>query len=95
MPQKDADAGADAIAFYDIPLPKQLETFFYVGDEWDCEHLLGYTRNGFHPVILGDTLPKPQTCVSDKTMQPRYRILLKLGFGSHATVWLARDLVQG
>ncbi len=83
-----------APAFYDIPLTEQLRHFLYAGDETECESLMGYTRNGFHPVLLGDVLPKGQTCVSDKTMQPRYRVLLKLGFGSFATVWLVRDLLR-
>ncbi|KND91129.1 SRSF protein kinase 3 [Tolypocladium ophioglossoides CBS 100239] len=77
-----------------IPPPIALETFVYAGDENEFENLLRYTKNGYHPVILGDVLLKPQTCVSDENMQPRYRILLKLGFGAFGTVWLARDLVE-
>ncbi|KAG6161884.1 hypothetical protein E4U11_003073 [Claviceps purpurea] len=49
---------------------------------------------GLHPITLGDVLPKPLTCVSDVNKEPRYRIMLKLGYGAFATVWLARDLVE-
>lgn len=41
-----------------------------------------YLNNGLHPIDIGDTL------------EGRYQILHKLGFGSFATVWLARDLVD-
>ncbi|PNY21912.1 SRSF protein kinase 3 [Tolypocladium capitatum] len=74
--------------------PNALSTFVYCGDETEFENLLGYKKNGYHPVMLGDELPKPQTCVSDESMQPRYRVLLKLGFGAFGTVWMARDLVE-
>jgi hypothetical protein len=77
----------------EVILPYDL--FFFVGDEWKCENLLQYQRYGLHPVLLGDVLPKPHTCVSNLEKKPRYRILLKVGFGSVSTVWLARDLREG
>ncbi|EEY22752.1 conserved hypothetical protein [Verticillium alfalfae VaMs.102] len=72
----------------------QLEQFVYTGDELRCEALTKYSRYGLHPIRLGDILPKLATCVSDPAKKPRYRVMLKLGFGAFATVWLARDLVE-
>ncbi|CRK28820.1 hypothetical protein BN1723_015587 [Verticillium longisporum] len=72
----------------------QLGQFFYTGDELRCEDLTKYSRYGLHPIRLGDILPKLATCVSDPAKKPRYRVMLKLGFGAFATVWLARDLVE-
>lgn len=40
-----------------------------------------YQNDGFHPILLGDTLDK----------NDRYRVLHKLGSGRTATVWLCRD----
>lgn len=68
--------------------------FFYTGTEAQVEDLTKYKQFGLHPITLGDVLPKPFTCVSDVNKEPRYRIMLKLGFGAFATVWLARDLVE-
>lgn len=45
----------------------------------DVEDLDGYCVGGYHPVSLGDIL------------NGRYEIIHKLGFGSYAVVWLARD----
>ncbi len=73
--------------------PSQLDVFLYTGCEEQVEDVRRYQRNGYHPVLLGDILPKAVTCV-DKHREPRYRILLKLGFGAFAAVWLARDLVN-
>ncbi|KAG6147816.1 hypothetical protein E4U37_007813 [Claviceps purpurea] len=70
------------------------EEFLYAGRESECEDPTEYKQFGLHPIILGDVLPKPLTCVSDANKEPRYRIMLKLGFGAFATVWLARDLVE-
>ncbi|KAM4057395.1 kinase [Hirsutella rhossiliensis] len=72
----------------------QLDLFFYTGDEVRFEDLTKYKQYGLHPIVLGDVLPKPSTCVSDLAKKRRYRILLKLGVGAFATVWLARDLVD-
>jgi hypothetical protein len=44
-----------------------------------AEKLERYCPGGYHPIHLGDVL------------QDQYKILHKLGFGSEATVWLARD----
>ncbi|KAG5998864.1 hypothetical protein E4U52_003650 [Claviceps spartinae] len=73
---------------------QESDDFLYAGDECECEDPTRYNQFGLHPIILGDVLPKPLTCVSDVNKEPRYRIMLKLGFGAFATVWLARDLVD-
>ncbi|KAG6101755.1 hypothetical protein E4U30_001095 [Claviceps sp. LM220 group G6] len=75
-------------------LQDQCHIFLYTGGEGECEDLKEYKQFGLHPIILGDVLPKPLTCVSDVNKEPRYRIMLKLGYGAFATVWLARDLVE-
>lgn len=72
----------------------QLDQFYYTGDEINFENLTMYRKQGFHPIALGDVLPKPSTCVSDASKRPRYRIMHKLGFGAFATGWLARGIVQ-
>lgn len=74
--------------------PTDQDTFFYYGDGVGSEALARYTAQGFHPVLLGDILPKLGTCVDDRQKQPRYRIAQKLGHGAFSTVWLARDLSQ-
>ncbi|CCE26841.1 related to dis1-suppressing protein kinase dsk1 [Claviceps purpurea 20.1] len=73
---------------------QESDDFLYAGDECECEDPTRYKQFGLHPIILGDVLPKPLTCVSDVNKEPRYRVMLKLGFGAFATVWLARDLVD-
>ncbi|KAG6093169.1 hypothetical protein E4U30_004568 [Claviceps sp. LM220 group G6] len=75
-------------------LQDQLKNFVYAGVEAEVEDLTRYKQFGLHPIILGDVLPKPLTCVSDVNREPRYRIMFKLGFGAFATMWLARDLVD-
>jgi hypothetical protein len=45
-----------------------------------AEPLSGYKYGGYHPVHLGD-----------KLRGGRFTIIHKLGWGSYATVWLARD----
>ncbi|KAG6181167.1 hypothetical protein E4U27_002458 [Claviceps purpurea] len=72
----------------------QPKNFAYTSVEAEVEDQTRYKRFGLHPITLGDILPKPLTCVSDVKKEPRYRILLKLGYGTSATVWLARDLVE-
>lgn len=47
----------------------------------EVENLERYTHGGYHPVSLGDKLDGG-----------RYETIHKLGYGSFATVWLARDL---
>ena len=54
--------------------------FVYIPGVDNVEEREGYTTDGFHPVLLGDTLDGG-----------RYRIVHKLGFGAVGTVWLARD----
>lgn len=46
------------------------------------ENLENYRPGGFHPVRLGDEFS-----------HSRYRVVHKLGMGSFATIWLARDEV--
>ncbi|KAG6052663.1 hypothetical protein E4U17_005556 [Claviceps sp. LM77 group G4] len=75
-------------------LQNQPRNFVYTSVEAEVENQTRYARFGFHPITLGDVLPKPLTCVSDVNKEPRYRIMLKLGFGAFATVWLARDFVK-
>lgn len=43
------------------------------------ESLEKYRPGGYHPVMIGDML------------HGRYRIVDKLGFGGHSTIWLAHD----
>ncbi len=78
-------------------MPEQLGQFLYAGND-GVEDLTRYKRLEFHPVILGDVLPKPgtrvQTMDGTEDRVSRYRVLLKLGFGAFATVWLARGLVD-
>ncbi|CAH0050333.1 unnamed protein product, partial [Clonostachys solani] len=69
-----------------------MTTFYFGGDGEESEKLFRYRPGGLHPVILGEVLPKLGTCVDDQVKKPRYRILLKLGFGGFSTVWLARDV---
>jgi serine/threonine protein kinase len=69
-----------------------MSTFYFGGDGEETEELFRYKPGGLHPVILGEVLPKLGTCVDDQDKKPRYRILLKLGFGGFSTVWLARDI---
>ncbi|KAG6160740.1 hypothetical protein E4U37_006532 [Claviceps purpurea] len=75
-------------------LQDQPRNFAYTSVEAEVENQTRYKRFGLHPITLGDVLPKPLTCVSDVNKEPRYRIMLKLGHGAFATVWLARDLVE-
>ncbi|KAI8996626.1 kinase-like protein [Trametes punicea] len=52
------------------------------------EELERYSVGGYHPVVVGDTFDSNPTLTSNER---RYRVLHKLGYGSYATVWLARD----
>ena len=54
---------------------------FYFSPE-EAEAVESYQPGGYHPVHLGDRY----------NGQGLYKILHKLGFGSYATVWLAKDL---
>lgn len=62
------------------------EGFFYDGND-DVENISMYKPGGYHPVHLGDVLPKMSA-----SRKPRYRVMQKLGQGAFSTVWLARDL---
>ena len=68
-----------------------LDFFPYPCDERTIEELDRYKRHGLHPIIPGDILPKPLTCVSHPQKQPRYTIYVKIGLGAFSTVWLAQD----
>lgn len=46
------------------------------------EHLPVYARNSFYPVRLGDIF------------KGRYEVLVKLGYGTTSTIWLAQDLLS-
>lgn len=75
-------------------LDEEQKLFSLNGDPMYYENLAMYRKNGYHPIILGEVLPKVGTCENDKSKIPRYRIIQKLGFGAFATVWLARDLLE-
>ncbi|KAJ4386835.1 hypothetical protein N0V93_009733 [Gnomoniopsis smithogilvyi] len=66
--------------------------FPYAGREEIFEDVHNYRHRVLHPVLLGDILPRPSTCVSQPEKMPRYRIQLKIGFGAFSVVWLAFDL---
>lgn len=53
--------------------------FYFAGPE--VEGPQRYQLGGYHPVHLGDLYSND-----------RYKVIHKLGFGTYATVWLARDL---
>ncbi|KAG8156984.1 hypothetical protein KVR01_013206 [Diaporthe batatas] len=71
--------------------PDDRDFFPYHRDEATFEDLDNYKRYGLHPIIPGDSLPKPSTCVSHPQKKPRYTIIVKIGFGAFSTVWLAQD----
>ncbi|KAF2969484.1 hypothetical protein GQX73_g4035 [Xylaria multiplex] len=48
----------------------------------DVERLEFYCKGGYHPIEIG-------RCLRD-----RYRVVHKLGFGTHSTTWLAQDIQQ-
>jgi hypothetical protein len=60
---------------------------FYDEEEF-VEDLGEYGPGGYHPVILGDVLPKALP-----SKEPQYRVMQKLGYGVFATIRLARDIV--
>lgn len=66
----------------------------YQGLDDQYENLWSYEYHGLHPVVLGDVLPKRETCIDEPAKEPRYRIHLKIGFGAFSTVWLGFDLEQ-
>ena len=50
------------------------------GEPWEEETLPGYKPNQFYQVRIGDTLDS------------RYKVIGKLGYGAHSTVWLCRNI---
>ena len=50
--------------------------------EVHAEPLEWYRKGGYHPTHLGD-----------RFKDGRYKVVHKLGWGGHATVWLARDFM--
>ncbi len=59
------------------PGPSSFEEVYY--QEVGVEDLEEYRPGGYHPVVIGDVY------------EGRYRVVHKLGFGGHSTVWLALD----
>lgn len=67
-------------------LGEDQELFFMNGDDLRYENFAMYRKYGYHPIVLGDVLPKAGTCETEKSKAPRYRVIHKLGFGAFATV---------
>jgi serine/threonine-protein kinase SRPK3 len=44
------------------------------------ENLQDYCKGGYYPVVLGETLDK------------KYRVISKLGYGHYSTVWFAMNI---
>lgn len=63
-----------------------IDKFHYVPNE-DVEDICLCKPGGYHPVKLGDTFQGQGNS--------KYRVLQKLGSGSFATIWLAKDLPNG
>uniref|UniRef100_A0A3P9N063 non-specific serine/threonine protein kinase n=1 Tax=Poecilia reticulata TaxID=8081 RepID=A0A3P9N063_POERE len=59
--------------------PNQL----YMTESQDCEDPREYRYGGYHPVQIGDSLNR------------RYQVVSKLGWGFFSTVWLCMDLRSG
>jgi serine/threonine-protein kinase SRPK3 len=61
----------------------------------DSEDITRYRLGEYHPVKLGDCFSSfPADRLSNPfSLVPHYRVLYKLGYGSYATIWLARDLL--
>ncbi|KZT40440.1 kinase-like protein [Sistotremastrum suecicum HHB10207 ss-3] len=49
----------------------------------ESEDLANYTEGGYHPIHLGDVIPR-----SAEHSKARYRIIYKLGHNRHSTMWL-------
>ncbi|KAG9255598.1 serine protein kinase [Emericellopsis atlantica] len=64
--------------------PLTTRPLFRYACDVDAEPLHRYTKGGYHPTHLGDQLK-----------HGRYRVLHKLGWGGHSTVWAARDEEKG
>ena len=73
------------------PLALTIDDFHYASVD-EVEDISRYRPGGYHPVQIGDMFSSFATPHDDPRLLPRYRILHKLGWGSYATVWLARDL---
>ena len=64
------------------------DAFYWFCDD-DSEDITRYRLGEYHPVKLGDCF----STIPPSSSMPRYRVLQKLGYGSYATIWLARDLL--
>ncbi|KAH7907416.1 hypothetical protein BJ138DRAFT_1014545, partial [Hygrophoropsis aurantiaca] len=62
--------------------PQDRPPYYYLDTPF-CEPVNSYRRGGFHPVHIHDILHE------------RYEVVIKLGYGSFATVWLVKDLRAG
>ncbi|KZS88140.1 kinase-like protein [Sistotremastrum niveocremeum HHB9708] len=49
----------------------------------ESEDLANYTEGGYHPIHLGDVIPR-----SAEHSKAKYRIIYKLGHNRHSTMWL-------
>ena len=54
------------------------------------ENVEKYTRGGYHPISIGDTLVASNN-LDRPASNNSYRVLKKLDFGDRSTVWLAKD----
>ncbi|KLU85748.1 hypothetical protein MAPG_04768 [Magnaporthiopsis poae ATCC 64411] len=61
----------------------------------EYEDQRAYRKGGFHPVLLGDVLPKAGTCENDPAKKPRYQIWRKIANDAFSTIWLAHDRGDG
>jgi len=66
------------------------DAFYWFRD--DAEDITRYRLGEYHPVKLGDCFSSFPAS-NPSSLVPRYRVLHKLGYGSYATIWLARDLL--
>ena len=67
------------------------EPAFFCNGNDEMEDIHQDKPGGYHPVRLGDVLPREPASTSTTH---RYRILQKLGHGAFSTVWLAKDVTN-